>query len=122
MYKSRNIAAELAEKMAMDAHVEIGTRGTVGSLIMREIEHFSQLEISSQDSSRQPQSVVEDIASSSTHPRPTMASALRTQKKQRRRASRLPRVCSMVEVSDNSRPIRISSLRSLKSDTKKLQA
>lgn len=122
MYKSRNIAAELAEKMAMDAHVEIGTRGTVGSLIMREIEHFSQLEISSQDSSRQPQSVVEDIASSSTHPRPTMASALRTQKKQRRRASRLPRVCSMVEVSDNSRPIGISSLRSLKSDTKKLQA
>ncbi|KAL6270503.1 hypothetical protein ACE6H2_027414 [Prunus campanulata] len=44
MSKSSTIANRDAAKMAAYAPVEIGTRGTVGSLIMKEIEHFSRLE------------------------------------------------------------------------------
>ncbi|KAJ0047137.1 hypothetical protein Pint_04195 [Pistacia integerrima] len=73
--------------MAAHTPVEIGTRGTVGSLIMKEIEYFSRLEVSSQGSSQKPHSHVEDIASSSSHPRPTIASALTTQKKKKGRGA-----------------------------------
>lgn len=121
MYKSSNINAEDPEKLAAHTPVEIGTRGTVGSLIKKEIEYFSRLEVSSQ---MKPHSHVEDIASSSSHPQPAIVSALTTQKKKKKRANSLPSICSMVEVSDNSRPRLISSLsyRSLKSDVKNLQA
>lgn len=43
--------------------VEIGTRGTVGSLVMREIEYFSRLDSSSPDSSKNPHLNVRDVAS-----------------------------------------------------------
>ncbi|KAL6314144.1 hypothetical protein AAG906_011885 [Vitis piasezkii] len=41
--------------MAAQNPVEIGTRGTVGSLIMQEIEYFSRLEIGRKDCSQKPQ-------------------------------------------------------------------
>ncbi|KAK8622885.1 hypothetical protein V6N13_117784 [Hibiscus sabdariffa] len=90
--------------------VEIGTRGTVGSLIMREIEYFSQLELGCKDDSKMPHSNVGPVSA--------------TQKKKKRGSSKLiPSMCSMVEISD-SRPVGVSGFgyRNLKSDVKKLQA
>ena len=49
--------------------VEIGTRGTVGSLIMKEIKYFSQLELSCQGSSQKPLFPITDKDSSSSHSR-----------------------------------------------------
>ncbi|MFQ6621389.1 hypothetical protein Gotur_001464 [Gossypium turneri] len=89
--------------------VEIGTRGTVGSLVMQEIEYFSQLELRSKDSSKKPHSNVGPVVP--------------TQKKKKRGSSKLiPSICSMVEISDN-RSLGISGLsyRNLKSDVNKLQ-
>lgn len=126
MYKSSDFATEVAENIAAPAHtpVEIGTRGTIGSLIMKEIEYFSQLELRCQDGSQRPQTHATEMASSSSNCRPTATSVITTQKKKKRRGNRLPRICSMVEVLDKSQPIGISgfSYRNLKSDVKKLQA
>ncbi|KAK7845843.1 hypothetical protein CFP56_008824 [Quercus suber] len=85
MYKSSTIATKVPEEMA-HTPVEVGTRGTVGSLIMKEIEYFSQLELSRQGSSQKPQFPITDKASSSSHSRPTFGSVTATQKKKNKAA------------------------------------
>ncbi|KAB2615688.1 hypothetical protein D8674_022276 [Pyrus ussuriensis x Pyrus communis] len=122
MYKSGTVVTRDTAKMAAYAPVEIGTKGTVGSLIMREIEHFRQLELSSRCSSRKAQPQLKDMVSSTSHLRPTFESVIKTQKKKKRGSKLLPIVCSMVEVSENNRPTSIStySYRNLRSDGKKL--
>ncbi|GAV68620.1 hypothetical protein CFOL_v3_12123 [Cephalotus follicularis] len=126
MYKSSNITTNVPGKiMASHTPAEIGTKGTVASLIMKEIEYFSRLELSCRNSSQMPQPHIKDTASSSSHARPSIGSVITTQtKKQRNRSKLLPSICSMVEVSDTNRPIGVSgySYRNLKSDVKKLQA
>lgn len=124
MFKSSTTATKGSEEMAAHTPVEIGARGTVGSLVMKEIEYFSQLELSFQDSLQKPQSNKTDIASSSSHSKPIIGSVVTTPKKKKRGSRLLPSICSMVEVSDNNRPIGNSgfSYRNLKSDVKKLQS
>lgn len=125
MYKSSTIATKIPEEIAAHSPVEIGTKGTVGSLIMKEIEYFNQLELSCQGSSQKPQIHIKDMASStSTHSRPTFESVIASQKKKKKGSRLLPSICSMVEVADNNRPTGTSgfSYRNLKSDLKKLQA
>ncbi|KAM1041386.1 hypothetical protein ACFX13_031309 [Malus domestica] len=119
MYKSGTVVTRDTAKMAAYAPVEIGTKGTVGSLIMREIEHFSQLELSSQCSSRKAQPQLKDPVS---YLKPTFESVIKPQKKKKRGSKLLASVCSMVEVSENNRPTSIStySYRNLRSDGKKL--
>ncbi|CBI23957.3 unnamed protein product, partial [Vitis vinifera] len=53
--------------MAAQKPVEIGTRGTVGSLIMQEIEYFSRLEIGRKDCSQKPQCKIADAISSDSN-------------------------------------------------------
>lgn len=125
MYNPSKIATTDADKMAAAyTPVDIGTKGTIGSLVMKEIEHFSQLELSSQGNSKNIQSRLADMTCSSCHSRPPVGSALATQKKKKRGSRHLPSMCSMVEVSGNNRPTGISSFsyRNLKSDVKRLQA
>lgn len=125
MYKSSTIATKVPEEIAAHTPVEIGTKGTVGTLIMKEIEYFSQLESSCQGSSQKPQFHITDMASSSTdHSRPTFETVIASQKKKKKGSRLLPRICSMVEVAENNRPTGTSgfSYRNLKSDLKKLQA
>ncbi|KAM1807895.1 hypothetical protein ACFX11_030835 [Malus domestica] len=119
MYKSGTVVTRDTAKMAAYAPVEIGTKGTVGSLIMREIEHFSQLELSSQCSSQKAQPQLKDPVS---YLKPTFESVIKPQKKKKRGRKLLASVCSMVEVSENNRPTTISaySYRNLRSDGKKL--
>lgn len=123
MNKSSTIAKKIPENLAANTPMEVGTRGTVGALIMREIEYFSQLESRCQQSSQQPQFQNVDMASSSSQ-RADNGPAITTQKKKKRGGRKLlPSICSMVEVSDSNRPVGISALnyRNLKTDTKKLQ-
>lgn len=122
MSKSGTVATRDAAKMAACAPAEIGTRGTVGSLIMREIEHFSQLELSNRCSSKKAHPQLKDMASSTSHLGRTFESVIKTQKKKKRCNGLLPSICSMVEVSENNRPTGISaySYRNLRSDGKKL--
>ncbi|KAJ6966680.1 hypothetical protein NC652_004290 [Populus alba x Populus x berolinensis] len=125
MHKSSIIPTRVSEDMAAQNPVQIGTRGTVGSLVMQEIKYFSQLEISCRESSKKPQPHVTSLASTSNQSKTTLGSVITTPKKKMKGGSRrLPRICSMVEVSDSSRPNGISrfSYRNLKSDVKKLQA
>lgn len=124
MHKSSTIATEVPEDMAAHTPVEIGTRGTIGSLIMQEIKYFSQLELSSRESSQKPHSHT-GMASTSSQSKATFGSVITAPKKKKKGGNRLlPSICSMVEVSNNNQPIGISafSYRSLKSDVRKLQA
>lgn len=135
LQKPSTISIDEAEKMAPFYHnpIQIGTRGTVGSLVMKEIEYFNQLELSTGGDSQKPRSHVSDhmAASSSTShaSRPPNGSVLTAQKKKKRGGSRLlPSMCSMVEISDNNnnntRTVGVSGFgyRNLKTDAKKLQA
>ncbi|KAJ7963856.1 Delta-hexatoxin-Mg1a like [Quillaja saponaria] len=125
MYISSTLARSEAENMAACTPVEIGTRGTVGSLIMQEIEYFSRLRLHLQDNSEKSKSQITDMATSSTNSIPTTVSIVTSRKKKKQRSSKLlPSICSVVDVSDNNRPNRISSFsyKNLKSDIKNLQA
>ncbi|PKI67677.1 hypothetical protein CRG98_011890 [Punica granatum] len=97
--------------------VEIGTRGTVGSLIMQEIRYFKNLELSTQDIPKNHQAF--NTTSFSDHSGSTVGSAV-TQKKKKTTSGRfLPSICTLVEVSDKKRMIGVSpwlGYRALKSD------
>jgi len=112
-----------SKNMAGFPPVEIGTRGTVASLIMQEIEYFSRIDSNSQRNKSQITEVGSSISSTSS--RTTIVSTVEESiKKKRVSSSRLlPSMCSMVDVSDNGRPNGTSAFgyRNLKSDTKKFQ-
>ncbi|KAL9319764.1 hypothetical protein ACSQ67_011603 [Phaseolus vulgaris] len=105
--------------MAEFPPVEIGTRGTVGSLLMQEIEYFSQLELNSQGWSQKNKSKTINMGSSvSTDSRHSTVSRVETRKKKRGSSKLLPSMCSTVNVIDNSKPNVTSafSYKNLKSD------
>ncbi|KAF5730566.1 hypothetical protein HS088_TW19G00157 [Tripterygium wilfordii] len=123
MHKSNTVAARVSQDMEAENLVEIGTRGTIGSLIRQEIEYFSRLESSSRSSSQRSQSDLKDMDRSSGQCRATFGSEI-TQKKKKREGSRfIPRMCSMIEVSENNMKSGISGFnyKNLNSDMKKLQ-
>ena len=152
MHKPLAILADEAEKMPAYNPIEIGTRGTVGSLVMKEIEYFNQLELSTRSNdtppnkpSRSQATHTNTMASSSggTNPsKPCIGSAPATQQQQQQKKKKrgvgggnrlLPSMCSMVEVSEhnrnnnnnnNSRSVGASGFgyRNLKADVKNLQA
>lgn len=115
----------IGEKMAAKCKpVAIGTTGTVGSLIMQEIEYFNQLELGSRNSSSKSHHQVIDTASSSEFTGPKLGSLVGVSKKKKRGSNRLiPSMCSMVEVAESNRPSQFSGFtyRNLKTDLKRLQ-
>ena len=123
MHRSKTSSKNVPDiEMAALPPVEIGTRGTVESLIMQEIEYFSRLELGCRDSSKKPHLNVGDVTSSSSPSRPIVGPVVATQKKKKRGSKLLPSICSTVEISEN-RSVGISgfSYRNLKSDVKKMQ-
>jgi len=117
MHKSTTLNSQ---NMAGSPPVEIGTRGTVASLIMQEIEYFTRIDSNSQRN----KSHITEVGSStsSTSSRTTIVSTVEESTKKKRVRNRLlPSMCSMVDVSDNGRPNGTSafSYRNLKSDTKR---
>ncbi|KAI4305096.1 hypothetical protein L6164_028485 [Bauhinia variegata] len=112
-----------AKEMDEYTPVEIGTRGTVGSLVLQEIEYFNRLELNSQDRPRESKSQITDMGSSgSTNSRATSGSTAASTKKKRASSKFLPSMCSMVDVSDKNKPngTSVFSYRNLKSDTKNM--
>nr|KYP60878.1 hypothetical protein KK1_023298 [Cajanus cajan] len=121
MHKPTILATSNTIEMAEFPPVEIGTRGTVGSLLMQEIEYFSRLKVNSQDWSQKNKSQTINIDSSiSIDSRPTTVSRVESTKKKRSSSKLLPRICSVVDVSDNSKTNFTSafSYKNLKSDIK----
>ncbi|KAK9267361.1 hypothetical protein L1049_009786 [Liquidambar formosana] len=57
-YKASSITNKVTEDMAANTPVKIGTRGTVGSLVMREIDYFSKLEIDRHGNPQKPQAQI----------------------------------------------------------------
>lgn len=123
MHKSTTLDTSETKEKAVIPPVEIGTRGTVASLIMQEIEYFSRIESNSQRNKSQ----ITNVGSSvSTNSRSTIVTTVESTKKKRGSSSKLlPNMCSMVDVSENNRSNRTSvfSYKNLKSesDTKNFQ-
>jgi hypothetical protein len=125
-YKASPTTTKFPEKMPAIAPVAIGTRGTVGSLVRKEIEYFRKIEIDRCGSSRKPQGQIVDMASTSgrsasaSASRPTFWFLMMTWKRKKQRSSSgiLPSMCSAVEVSDSNRLNKIPgySYRILKND------
>ncbi|ESW14243.1 hypothetical protein PHAVU_008G265000 [Phaseolus vulgaris] len=108
-----------SKKLAGFSPAEIGTQGTVASLIMQEIEYFSRIDSNSQRSKSQ----ITEVGSSNSSTSSKNDNCIYGRRKYKEKCRLLPSVCSMVDVSDNGRPNGTSafSYRNLKSDTKKLQ-
>lgn len=114
-------SSSIREKMTGKTPLEIGTRGTVGSLIMQEIEYFSRLEINCK---KKPRCQLPETACTSSCSRPKLGSLITTPKKKKKGSSRLiPSMCSMVDVVERNQPNLSSgfSYRTLKADVKTLQ-
>ncbi|CAN4117794.1 unnamed protein product [Withania somnifera] len=96
-YKTNGLGFTVAEKIdENNPLVEIGSRGTVGSLVLQEIEYFTH----------KPRQVL-DVASNSSYSRPRLESLLM-----------MPSMCSMVDVAECNPPAAISrfTYKNLKTD------
>ncbi|MED6156293.1 hypothetical protein PIB30_013325 [Stylosanthes scabra] len=122
MHNSTTIATNDSKGTAEFAPVQIGTRGTVASLIMQEIDYFSRIK-----SNRSKSQITEVGSSVSTNSRATtIVSTAESMKKKRTSSSKLllPSICSMVDVSNSNRPNGTTSsfsYRNLKSETQHFQ-
>lgn len=99
-YKSSSTSVfTIPKKMtAKTTPVEVGTRGTVGSLILQEIEYLRKIELGCQESSCKSK---KEAASTSSNP----SAMPRKPKKKKMAGSRLiPKMCDMVEIADNRQP------------------
>ncbi|KAA8520041.1 hypothetical protein F0562_014285 [Nyssa sinensis] len=124
LYKSTTSTTKFPEKMGATAPVEVGTRGTVGSLVMKEIEYFSKLELERGESARKPQGHVVNLASGSGNSWPSFGFLVMTWRRKKRRSSGFrPSICSVVEVADSHQLNGIPgfSYRNLKADVKKFE-
>ncbi|KAI3804764.1 hypothetical protein L1987_26562 [Smallanthus sonchifolius] len=104
--------ANILSKMAAEAPIKIGTKGTVGSLIMKEIEYFNRLEVHSQKHRLQ----VPEAAATSTGAQPKP-------KRKKRSNKFMPSICSAIDVADHNGPRLVSGFgyRTLKADVRRLQ-
>ncbi|CAK9146836.1 unnamed protein product [Ilex paraguariensis] len=119
--RTSTITSKLPEKMSTAAPVEVGTRGTVGSLLKKELEYFRRLELDRCESSIKPERQSVDMASSGGNPWPSFGFLTVSWRRKKRRGSAfLPRVCSAVEVAESYQMNGISkfSYRNLKADVK----
>ena len=117
-YKARTSSSNtnlFPEKMASIAPIAIGTRGTVGSLVRKEIEYFTKLELDRHGSSRKPGGThILDMSSStssssgnnSNHSWPSFrfSTIMNWKRKKQRSMSRrfIPSICSASEVEERN--------------------
>ncbi|KAK7303284.1 hypothetical protein RJT34_14187 [Clitoria ternatea] len=113
----------------MAAPVAIGTRGTIGSLVRKEIEYFTKFELDRRGSSQKPQQHYVDInmvsGRSYSMSRASFWDLLTTWKRRKRRGTSgfIPKVCSVSEVAESNQLNRIPgySYRVLKNDISSIQ-
>lgn len=126
VYKSSTNSSSTAKRMDGKPPVGIGTRGTVGSLILQEIEYFRQLEINCRDDSqRKPEPQLPGADSTISFSKPNSGSTTAMPKKMKKGSNRIiPSMCSMVDVMEKKNQPNLRSrfsYRSLKADVKTLQ-
>ncbi|KAL4580147.1 hypothetical protein LXL04_016328 [Taraxacum kok-saghyz] len=99
------------------AEIKIGTKGTIGSLMMKEIEYFNMLEVKVH--SRRHILQVPEAATTSSE----LDSVNKTPKSKKRGNKFVPRFCSVIDVADINGPRMISGFnyKTLKADVRKLQ-
>ncbi|CAI9303621.1 unnamed protein product [Lactuca saligna] len=104
-------------KIATETPVKIGTKGTVGSLMMKELEYFNMLEVKVH--SRKHSLQVAEAATTSGE----QDSATKTPKSKKRGNKFVPKFCSVIDVADINGPKMISGFnyKTLKADVRKLQ-
>lgn len=97
--------------------VAIGTRGTVGSLVMQEIDYFLRLE-------SKPSNQLEDLPLTSDFFRPKLDSVITIPRRKKTRGRRLiPSMCSAVEVANSNQPTSFSGFayKNLRMDLERSQ-
>ncbi|RZC46300.1 hypothetical protein C5167_039255 [Papaver somniferum] len=107
--------------MSSTTPVKVGTRGTVGALVLQEIEYFSKLDSPCENSQgSQPQT---NSGSGSCKAKFGSGSMTQKRKKKKDGGRFIPSICSVVEVVETNRLNRIHgvSYRNLRTDSKKLQ-
>ncbi|OIV91935.1 hypothetical protein TanjilG_00603 [Lupinus angustifolius] len=111
--------------MAAQAPVSIGTRGTIGSLVMKEIEYFTKFELDRRRSSQKSQQHFVDTDRSYSMSRPSFWVILTTWKRKKRKGTSgsIPKFCSVAEVAESNQLNRIPgySYRILKNDIHNFQ-
>ncbi|BAT87445.1 uncharacterized protein LOC124832729 isoform X1 [Vigna umbellata] len=111
----------------MAAPVAIGTRGTIGSLVRKEIEYFTMFELDRRGCSKKPQQQFVDMVSGRSYSisRPSFWELLTTWKRRKRRGSSgfLPKICSAAEVAEGNQLNQIPgySYRILRNDINSFQ-
>ncbi|KAK9077550.1 hypothetical protein SSX86_005887 [Deinandra increscens subsp. villosa] len=104
--------------------IKIGAKGTIGSLMMKEIEYFNRLEVHSKKHALQPPKAAADHHGGRIKPKidSVMTTVLPRRKK---RSSRfISSICSAIDVAaDNKGPKLVSGFgyRTLKADVRRLQ-
>lgn len=121
LYRGSSITSRFSDTMSTSVPVEVGTRGTVGSLLKKEIEYFRKNELDcskgSSNNKSQKSSVVIDSGSGNSWPSFGFLNMKWKKKKRRGTGGGLPAMCSMVEVSE----IPGFSYRNLKVDSKRFE-
>lgn len=124
-YKTSTIPTKFPEKMAATTPVAIGTRGTVGSLVRKEIEYFTKFELERCASLRKNPGQEADMAPRNGQSRPSFWSLNLSWKRKKRRGNCgfLPSICSAVEVADSNKLSGIPGFnyRILKDDVKEME-
>ncbi|KAI3986651.1 hypothetical protein MKX01_014189 [Papaver californicum] len=110
--------------MASTTPVKVGTRGTVGALVLQEIEYFTKLDSRCCKNSQESQPQSNHNASCSGSSKATVGSVSMTQKRKKKKDGGrfIPSICSVVEVVKTNQRHRIHgvSYRTLRTDSKKL--
>ncbi|GJT07144.1 hypothetical protein Tco_0841606 [Tanacetum coccineum] len=91
---------------ATEIPIKIGTKGTVGSLMMKEIEYFNKLGAHTHKHTLQlPQ---EATKPSRSQPKHKLDSLTTTAKSKKRSNKFLPSICSAIDVADHNGPKMVS--------------
>ncbi|KAI3863130.1 hypothetical protein MKW98_015588 [Papaver atlanticum] len=125
IYKESTTTTCVSEKIPSTTPVKVGTRGTVGALVLQEIEYFTKLDSRCCENSQGSQPQTNSCTGSC---KAKFGSVSMTQKRKKKKKKKdggrfIPSICSVVEVVETNRLNRIHgvSYRNLRTDSKKLQ-
>lgn len=128
LYRAGSITSRFSDKMSTSVPVEVGTRGTIGSLLKKEIEYFRKVEMdcckgSSNNKSQKSSVEIDSCGGNSNWPSFGFLTMKWKKKKRRGTGGALPAMCSMVEVSESCKMNEIPgfSYRNLKVDSKRFE-